>query len=104
LESITVNEIHLDANGFKMTIELRVNDPELYRQRAQASWSFNIANEVEKIHAQLYTKAAEALKDNRDMPHVDYYVCQVCGNTVENVPPDKCPICNAPAKSFNKID
>ncbi len=70
----------------------------------QASWSFNIANEVEKIHAGLYMKAAESLKKNQDTPHVDYYVCKVCGNTVEGSPPDKCPICNAPAKSFNKVD
>lgn len=70
----------------------------------QASWSFNVANEVEKIHAGLYEKAAESLKKNQDMPHVDYYVCKVCGNTVEESPPEKCPICNAPAKSFLKMD
>ena len=70
----------------------------------QASWSFNVANEVEKIHARLYEKAAESLKKNQDMPHVDYYVCKVCGNTVEGSPPEKCPICNAPAKSFLKMD
>jgi rubrerythrin len=69
-----------------------------------ASWSFNIANEVEKIHARLYQKAAESLKKNQDMPHIDYYVCNVCGNTVEGSPPDKCPICNAPKKSFFKVD
>jgi rubrerythrin len=69
----------------------------------QASWSFNIANEVEKIHAGLYTMAAEALTEKRDMPHVDYYVCKVCGNTVASSPPEKCPICNAPATSFMEI-
>ncbi|MBN2335700.1 rubrerythrin family protein [Candidatus Bathyarchaeota archaeon] len=70
----------------------------------QASWSFNIANEVEKIHADLYEKAAESLKKKQDISHVDYYVCKVCGNTVEGSPPERCPICNAPAKSFNKVD
>jgi rubrerythrin len=69
----------------------------------QASWSFNIANEVEKLHADLYVKAAEALNEKRDLPHLDYFVCIVCGNTVEDNPPDKCPICNASAKSFEKI-
>jgi rubrerythrin len=69
-----------------------------------ASWSFNVANEVEKIHAGLYAKAAESIKKSQDLPHVDYYVCKVCGNTVEGTPPDKCPICNAPAKSFFKVD
>jgi len=69
-----------------------------------ASWSFNVANEVEKIHAGLYAKAAKSIKKSQDLPHVDYYVCKVCGNTVEGIPSDKCPICNAPAKSFFKVD
>jgi rubrerythrin len=63
--------------------------------------SFNYANEVEKIHAELYKKAITNLGKN---PDVDYYVCQVCGNTVEGEPPDKCPICNSPKKMFKKID
>lgn len=70
----------------------------------QASWSFNIANQVEEIHAGLYRAAAEAVKKGNDLEEVDYYVCQVCGNTVENSPPEKCPICNAPASSFLKIE
>jgi len=63
--------------------------------------SFNYANEVEKIHAELYKKALENLGRN---PQVDYYVCQVCGNTVEGEPPDKCPICGALKKMFKKIE
>lgn len=70
----------------------------------QASWSFNIANEVEKIHADLYQKAAEALKINSDLKEEDYYVCEVCGNTVEGNPPEKCPICNAGVKAFKKVE
>ncbi len=63
--------------------------------------SFNFANEVEKIHAALYKKALENLGKN---PDVDYYVCQVCGNTVENEAPDECPICGAKKQAFKKID
>lgn len=63
--------------------------------------SFNFANEVEKIHAELYKKALENLGKN---PEVDYYVCQVCGNTVENEAPDECPICGAKKQAFKKID
>ena len=91
------------------TYEFKQMYPEFLKDAAEegdnmASWSFNIANEVEKIHAGLYKKAAESLKKSQDAPHVDYYVCKVCGNTVEGAPPDRCPICNAPAKSFNKVD
>jgi rubrerythrin len=63
--------------------------------------SFNFANEVEKIHAALYKKALENLGNN---PEIDYYVCQICGNTVEGEPPDKCPICGALKKMFKKVD
>ena len=63
--------------------------------------SFNFANEVEKIHAELYRKALENIGKN---PEVDYYVCQVCGNTVEGEPPDECPICGAKKKMFKKIE
>lgn len=62
---------------------------------------FRFANEVEKIHTQLYQKAL----DNIDHPQdVDcYYVCSVCGNTVENEVPDSCSLCGAQSKSFSKV-
>lgn len=69
----------------------------------QAEWSFSIANKVEEIHAGLYKKALDALKAKKTMPSVDYYVCKVCGNTVENAALDKCPICGAPKAQFIKI-
>jgi len=62
--------------------------------------SFNYANEVEKIHAALYTRALENLGKNEI---VDYYVCPVCGNTVEKTAPEKCPICGTPGSKFSKI-
>jgi rubrerythrin len=63
--------------------------------------SFKFANEVEKVHADLYKNALQNLGKN---PPVDYYVCQVCGNTVEGEPPDECPICGAQKKMFKKIE
>lgn len=66
----------------------------------QAVISFMGANAVEEIHANLYTKAL----NNLDRDDVTYYVCQICGNTVENEAPDICPICQAPKQSFKKVD
>jgi rubrerythrin len=102
----TVENIEEAISG--ETYEFKTMYPEFLdvaaeEQENQASWSFNIANEVEKIHAKLYQKASEALKENRDLSAVEFFVCKVCGNTVENQPPEKCPICNASAKSFFKI-
>lgn len=66
----------------------------------EALQTFHYANEVEKVHAALYTKALENLGRNEAL---DYYVCPVCGNTVEKAPPEKCPICGAPGKNFVKM-
>jgi rubrerythrin len=68
----------------------------------QAAWSFNVANQVELIHAKLYSKAIDALKNKKSLEKVDYYVCSVCGNTVEGKPPDKCPICGSPKEKIFK--
>ena len=66
-----------------------------------AERSFTYANEVEKVHADLYQKAL----DNLDgLEAADYYVCSVCGYTCENEPPDSCPVCNSKAKAFSKVD
>jgi len=67
----------------------------------QALQSFDLANKVESIHASLYRKALENMDNNES---VDYYVCQVCGNTVENDAPDKCHVCGATSSMFTKID
>lgn len=70
----------------------------------QASWSFNIANEVEKIHAGFFKAAAKAIEADGDMKAVDYYICKVCGNTVEGKPTEKCPICNASENAFFLVE
>jgi rubrerythrin len=66
-----------------------------------AETSFANANAVEEVHANLYQKALDSLGNAKA---VDYYVCSVCGNTVENEPPETCPICGAKAKAFFKVD
>jgi rubrerythrin len=68
---------------------------------AQAKRSFEYANEVEKIHANLYQKMLDNL-DKQTM--VDVYICPVCGLTVEGEPPEKCPVCSTLKKFFERID
>jgi len=70
--------------------------------KKQAAWSFDMANKVEQVHAKLYQKAIDTMKNKKDLEKVDYYVCSVCGNTVEGTAPDVCPICGTP-KSFKKM-
>jgi len=72
-------------------------------ENQQAAWSFDVANKVEQVHAGLFSKAIKALRNNKKLAKTDYYVCSVCGNTVEGVAPGKCPICGAPKTKFFKI-
>jgi rubrerythrin len=62
--------------------------------------SFSYANEVEKIHAALYQKALDSLGSKEE---TDFHVCSVCGYTCEGEPPEKCPVCGANRKAFEKI-
>ena len=67
----------------------------------EAYWTFNVANQVEEIHAGLYQKALDSIGENIEVP---YYVCNFCGNTVEKEAPDICSICGAPKSEFKKIE
>jgi rubrerythrin len=71
-------------------------------ENKQAVWSFDVANKVEQVHAKLYQKAIDDLKNKKELPKVDYFVCGVCGNTVEGEPPETCPICGNPKSKFFK--
>ncbi len=67
----------------------------------EAERTFSYANEVEKVHAELYQKYKDAMEDKK---MVDFYICPVCGYTVEEEPPENCPVCGAKGKVFKKID
>ncbi len=66
----------------------------------QAERAFRYANAVEKVHADLYTKAAA---DPAGLAATEYYICSVCGYTCEDHAPDKCPVCNAVSKAFYTV-
>ena len=65
--------------------------------------SFDNANKVEQVHANLYKKAVESINNKQDLPKADIYVCPICGNTFVSEAPDKCPICGAVKEKFYKI-
>ena len=67
----------------------------------EAERTFSYANDVEKVHAELYQKYKDAMEDKK---MVDFYICPVCGYTVEEEPPENCPVCGAKGKVFKKID
>jgi rubrerythrin len=69
--------------------------------RTEENRRFQFDNDVEKVHAALNQKVLDNPGRNES---VDYYVCKVCGNTVEGEPPDTCPVCNAKKTAFHKVD
>ena len=95
LQEAINGETHEFKNMYPEFIEVAKKESNKAAER-----SFNFANEVEKIHAGLYQKALDNLGKNVD---VDYYVCSVCGMTVEKEAPEKCPVCGAAKKAFFKV-
>lgn len=67
----------------------------------QALRSFRYANEVEKVHAALYAKALSALEAGGET--FDYFVCPVCGHTVEREAPESCVVCGVKGTMFVKV-
>ncbi len=70
----------------------------------RAEVTFDYANKVEKIHHSLYEKALKSLEGGKQPEAKPFFVCQVCGYTVEGAAPDKCPICGAPQSRFKQVD
>lgn len=72
------------------------------QEEGNAKKSFTWALEAEKIHAGLYEKAKQAVKEGKDVEIGDIYICSVCGYTsTESV--ERCPICGAPKEKFKKF-
>jgi len=67
-----------------------------------AERSFNYANLVEKVHAQLYQKLLDNLGKSQE--NYFYYICPVCGYTAEKEPPGTCPVCGTKGEMFKKIE
>jgi rubrerythrin len=67
-----------------------------------AERSFNYANAVEEYHARLYHDMLEGLEDKKES--YPYFVCPVCGMTVEKEAPGKCPVCGVKGSMFKKVE
>jgi rubrerythrin len=65
--------------------------------------TFDFANQVEKVHHELYESALKAVEAGNDLPETSIFVCDVCGYTVEGVAPKVCPICGAIHEKFQEV-
>jgi rubrerythrin len=69
----------------------------------RARTMLGFANEAEKVHARLFAEALAALQAGKDLSKMDVYLCPVCGDVEFGEPPEKCPICGAPASKYVKV-
>ncbi len=65
--------------------------------------SFNFAATAEASHAKFYKEALDNLEQWRDGKK-DFYVCQVCGETLTALPASKCPSCFSPKEVFRLVN
>jgi rubrerythrin len=73
-------------------------------QKPKATRTFDFARKVEIMHESLYKAALDAIKGGGKPKATDYYVCQICGATIEGSAPDRCPVCGAPKAQFVRAD
>ncbi len=94
----------IDGEGFEFQ---KMYPPYLEEAKQEgnraAEISFHNALEVEEVHYNLYSKALEAVESGSDLADRPVYVCEICGNTVYDDAPDKCPVCNVPKDRFTLI-
>lgn len=69
-----------------------------------ANISFKNAMAVEQVHFSLYNAAMERIKAGEDLGNIKIHVCDICGNTILDGAPEKCPVCGAPKAKFTEIE
>lgn len=70
----------------------------------KAKTMFQFAVDAEEVHATIYKKALEAVKNGVDMDASDFYLCPICGYIEVGKIPEKCPVCGALGKVFTLVD
>ena len=70
----------------------------------RAKTMFKFAVDAEEVHAQIYSKALEAVKSGTDMDVSEFYLCPVCGYIELGSAPEQCPVCNAKQAVFTLVD
>ncbi len=69
----------------------------------KAKTMFKFAVEAEEVHARIYKKALEAVKNGVDLAESEFYLCPVCGYIELGAAPGKCPVCGVKQKLFEQV-
>ncbi len=73
------------------------------RENHKGRYMLGFANAAERVHAGLFGQALAALESGADLSAMDVYLCPVCGDVEFGTPPERCPVCGAPASRFQKV-
>ncbi len=79
------------------------NNDARFQKEKEAERSTYYALEAERIHAQLYQRAREALSKGKDIALEKIYICPICGYTTVKEPEDFCPVCGAKRDTFKEF-
>jgi rubrerythrin len=74
-----------------------------FQEESGAQRSFHYALEAEKQHAELFTRAQDAAKEGNDIELKAVYICPICGHTILDEAPDRCPVCGAIREAYKKF-
>ena len=96
LQTAVDGETHEFKKMYPAMIQDSVEDKDM-----NARHSFEYAMSIEMLHAKMFKKA---LSDLDAYGETVYYVCPVCGYTVAEEPPKKCPYCVVDAKKFMEVN
>ena len=69
----------------------------------KAKTMFRFALDAEKVHAEIYQKALEAVQNGVDLDVSEFYLCPICGYIELGQPTEKCPVCQALPKVFTTV-
>eukprot|EP00771_Trimastix_marina_P002406 gnl/Trimastix_PCT/354.p1 GENE.gnl/Trimastix_PCT/354~~gnl/Trimastix_PCT/354.p1 ORF type:complete len:184 (-),score=65.03 gnl/Trimastix_PCT/354:49-552(-) len=72
--------------------------------RRDARTVFNQNSRAERIHANLYNQALEALRRGVDFEGQKIYLCPFCGHLEVGNPPERCPICGLKGENFQCVE
>ena len=97
LEAAIAGETHEYTSMYPPMLEQA--EAEAHRARVM----FGYAVKAEAVHADLYSRALDAVKQNTDIAEAKFYLCPVCGDIEFGVPPERCPICGAPGARFVEV-
>jgi rubrerythrin len=69
----------------------------------EAERTFTWAIEAEKVHEKFYQEALDRISEGKDLDETSLFVCGGCGFTVDKEAPERCPVCGAPKKMFQRF-